>query len=55
MKGYGVMDIYAKMGGNKCVQNFGAEKSWEGNINMAHREVGCMEGIGSELFPNGRL
>ena len=34
------MGIGAKMGDNKCDrQSFGAEKSWEGNTNMAHREV----------------
>jgi len=39
LKGYDGMGIYATMGDNKCVRSFGAEKSWEGNINMAHREV----------------
>jgi hypothetical protein len=39
LKGYDGMGIYAKVGDNKCVQSFGAENSWEGNINMVHREV----------------
>ena len=39
LKGYDGMGIYAKMGDNKGVQSFGAEKSSEGNINMIHREA----------------
>jgi len=39
LKGCDGMGICAKMGDNKSVQSFGAEKSWESNVNMAHREV----------------
>jgi hypothetical protein len=39
LKGYDGMGIYATMGDNKCERSFGAEKSWEGNINMARREA----------------
>jgi len=55
LKGYDGMGIYAKMGGNKRVQSFGAEKSWNGNTNMAYREAWCMAETGSGLFANGRL
>jgi hypothetical protein len=40
------MGIHTKTGDNKCVHNFGAEKSREGTIKMACREVGCMGGTG---------
>jgi len=55
LKGCDGMSIYAKMGDNKCVQSFGAEKSWEGNINMAHSKGWCMDETGSGLFANGGL